>query len=155
MAIGRLDEASEGLLLLTTDGLVSEEVRSKEVEKEYWVQLDGIISQKAIHELEQGPTIKIEGRSHKCLPSKVFKIDTPLHLPKRRKPIRGEHHGPTSWISIIIKEGKFRQVRKMTAAAGFPTLRLIRVRVGNEELGNMEAGECKEVKEFHIKASMD
>lgn len=150
MAIGRLDEASEGLLLLTTDGVISERARSKEIEKEYWVQLDGMISDKAIEQLESGVEIKIEGKSYQTLPAKAKKINEPQQLPIRKKAIRDERHGPTSWISISIREGKFRQIRKMTATVGFPTLRLIRARIGKIHLHSMKAGDCIEVTEFNL-----
>lgn len=130
MAIGRLDEPSEGLLLLTTNGLVSEQIRSNKVEKEYYVQVDGRITQKAIDELKTGVTISVNKQDYKTKIAHVEGIKTPHVLPYRSKRIRDDRHGPTSWVAITIKEGKFRQVRKMCAAVGFPVLRLIRVRVG-------------------------
>ena len=150
MAIGRLDEPSEGLLLLTTDGQMSEKVRSNEVEKEYWVQVDGIINEEAIEIIKKGVEISLEGSNYKTLPAIVESIPQPNPLQERSKQVRDNRHGPTSWISIIIKEGKYRQVRKMTAAVGFPTLRLIRVRIGNEKIGSLKAGEFKEVDDFDL-----
>jgi 23S rRNA pseudouridine2457 synthase len=141
MAIGRLDEESEGLLLLTTDGQFSELVRSREVEKEYYVMVDGLITDAAIESLRDGVEIGIRNVKYMTLPCKVIKLDPPPVFPPRSKRIRDDRHGPTSWISITLKEGKYRQIRKMTAAAGFPTLRLIRVRVGNILLGNLPSGE--------------
>lgn len=140
MAIGRLDQDSEGLLLLTTNGKVSAAVRSKKVEKEYWVQVDGLIEQKAIETMRTGVEIGIHGKKYMTLPCQVESL-TPPDFPQRDKKIRDERHGPTSWISVTINEGKFRQVRKMTAAVGFPTLRLVRVRIGNEYLAQMKPGE--------------
>lgn len=151
MAIGRLDEDSEGLLLLTTCGKVSEEVRSKSVEKEYYVQVDGIITQEAIEKLRSGVEIVVEGNRHICLPCNIFNLQEQPDLPERSKKIRDARHGPTSWVSITITEGKFRQVKKMTAAVGFPTLRLVRVRIGKETLGAMKPGEVLPVKEFNLK----
>jgi 23S rRNA pseudouridine2457 synthase len=148
MAIGRLDEDSEGLLLLTTDGMVSEMVRSKTVEKEYYAQVDGIITQAAIEELKKGVEIGFKGiryTTKNCEASILTQL--PDCIGEGRK-IRDERHGPTSWISITLTEGKFRQVRKMTAAVGFPTLRLVRIRVGNIHLQNLKAGEVIEVKIF-------
>ncbi len=104
MAVGRLDENSEGLLLLTTDGLESERVRSKEVEKEYWVQLDGEITEEAIKKLNSSVEISIEGKAYNTIPGKVKRIDVPKDLPFRSKKIRDEKHGPTSWISVTIVE---------------------------------------------------
>lgn len=143
MAIGRLDEPSEGLLLLTTDGKVSEHIRSSKVEKEYYAQVDGIISDEAIQKLQKGVEISTESGKYITKNCTVKKIDTPI-LPERAKKIRDERHGPTAWISITLTEGKFRQVRKMTAVVGFPTLRLVRVRIGNIYINNMQAGEVIE-----------
>lgn len=146
MAIGRLDEDSEGLLLLTTDGMMSEIVRSKKVEKEYYAQVDGIITLKAIQQLASGVEIGLpKGRRYKTQPCKAHIITELPDFPERGKKIRDERHGPTSWVSITLTEGKFRQVRKMTSAVGFPTLRLIRVRIGNTHLDKLKAGEVKEV----------
>ena len=147
MAIGRLDENSEGLLLLTTDGKVSEQIRSKKVEKEYYVQVDGIISNAAIEQLQLGIEIGVEGVKYKTKPCKAFHVKSIDHLPIVERRVRDERHGPTSWLGIIIKEGKFRQVRKMTAAVGFPTLRLVRVRVGAIQL-EIESGQVKELLEI-------
>jgi len=144
MAIGRLDVTSEGLLLLTTDGKVSEYIRSKKVEKEYYVQVDGIITPKKIEELKNGIEISIEGEKYTTKPCKATIISTP-DFPNRTQKIRDERHGPTSWVSIIINEGKFRQVRKMTAAVNLPTLRLIRVRIGSVLIKGISLGEVKEV----------
>ena len=147
MAIGRLDVPSEGLLLLTTDGKVSAETRSLKYEKEYYVQVDGVITKEAIEKLKTGVEIGIKGEKYITKPGKAFSIEDP-QFPLRSMKIRDERHGPTSWVSIIIREGKFRQVRKMTAAVGFPTLRLVRVRIGEIELGNLEIEGVKEVPNF-------
>ena len=144
MAIGRLDVPSEGLLLLTTDGKVSAEIRSNKFEKEYYVQVDGLITEKEIIQLRNGVEIGFNGKKYITKPGKAFIIEDPK-FPLRSMKIRDERHGPTSWVSIIIREGKFRQVRKMTAAVGMPTLRLIRVRIGEIELGNLENSDVKEV----------
>jgi 23S rRNA pseudouridine2457 synthase len=143
MAIGRLDEKSEGLLLLTTDGKTSNYICSNKIEKEYYAQLDGKITEEEIEQLKQGVEIGFEGKKYMTQPCKVKLIDTPNFSERSRK-IRDERHGPTSWISITLREGKFRQVRKMTSAIGFPTLRLVRIRIGNLFLNDMEVGEVKE-----------
>ncbi len=150
MAIGRLDEDSEGLLLLTTDGKMSEIVRSKKVEKEYYVQVDGIINEEAIEKIQNGVEIGFEGIKYSTKPCKAFIVNEIPNFGERGKKIRDERHGPTSWASIVVTEGKFRQVRKMTAAVGFPTLRLVRVRIGNVHLNNIQAGEVLEVATFKI-----
>jgi 23S rRNA pseudouridine2457 synthase len=148
MAIGRLDEDSEGLLLLTTNGKVSEQIRSKKVEKEYWVQVDGIIAEEDIEKLKKGLEISIHGKKYQTLPCVVSLLKSAPEIEPRAKRIRGDHHGPTSWLIITIREGKFRQVRKMTAAVGFPTLRLIRVRIGNIFLNDLPLGGVIEVDQF-------
>ena len=148
MAIGRLDEDSEGLLFLTTDGKISELVRSKIVEKEYYAQVDGVITKKAVDRMSAGVEIGINGKKYLTKACKVFNLHPSPIFSERSKKIRDERHGPTSWVSITLTEGKFRQVRKMTASVGFPTLRLIRVRIGNIELGEMKAGEVKEVDQL-------
>ena len=148
MAIGRLDEDSEGLLLLTTDGKMSEIVRSKKVDKEYYVQVDGIITQEAINKIKKGVEIGFNGTKYITKPCESFIINKIPAFGARGKKIRDERHGPTSWASIIVNEGKFRQVRKMTAAVGFPTLRLVRVRIGNVHLNDLQAGEVVEVESF-------
>jgi len=148
MAIGRLDEDSEGLLLLTTDGMMSELVRSKKVEKEYYVQVDGVINQEAIEKLKNGVEIGINGKKYITRKCQASILECIPSLGDRGKKIRDERHGQTCWLTITISEGKFRQVRKMTAAVGFPTLRLVRVRVGNFFLNDLKAGEVKEVTDF-------
>lgn len=150
MAIGRLDEDSEGLLLLTTDGKVSELVRSKKVDKEYYVQVDGIITQEAIDQIKKGVEIGFNGTKYITKPCESFLVKEVPVFGTRGKKIRDERHGPTSWASITVNEGKFRQVRKMTAAVGFPTLRLIRVRIGNVHLNDLQAGEVLPVTKFQL-----
>ncbi len=145
MAIGRLDEKSEGLLLLTTNGKTSNYICSGAIEKEYYAQVDGDITMEAIKLLKQGVEIGIEGKKYTTAPCKAFKLQTTPELPQRGKKIRDNRHGPTSWVSITLKEGKFRQVRKMTYAVGFPTLRLVRVRIGEIYLDKMQTGEVKEI----------
>lgn len=147
MAIGRLDEDSEGLLLLTTDGMMSEIVRGKKVEKEYYVLVDGIITPEAAAHLERGVAIGFKGIRYVTRPCKAKLIEVP-GLAYRK--VRDERHGPTSWVSITVTEGKFRQVRKMTAAIGFPTLRLVRVRVGNITLGEMQPGDVLELESIQV-----
>jgi len=149
MAIGRLDEKSEGLLLLTTDGKISEFIRSNQVEKEYYVQVDGKISSTEIGQIKNGVNIKVEGKVYQTKPCKAFILKSDPKFPEREKKIRDKRHGPTSWVSIIITEGKFRQVRKMTAVIGFPTLRLVRVRIGKIKLCEMKAGVVIKVDNFN------
>jgi|AntRauTorckE6833_2_1112554.scaffolds.fasta_scaffold01748_6 23S rRNA pseudouridine2457 synthase len=148
MPVGRLDEQSEGLLLLTTDGKTSEQVRSKKVEKEYYAQVDGEITTEAVAQLKSGVEISIYGKKYMTLPCRAVRLPAPPGFEPRKKSIRSDRHGPTSWLSVTITEGKFRQVRKMTAAAGYPTLRLVRVRIGHITLSNMPPGAITEVESF-------
>jgi 23S rRNA pseudouridine2457 synthase len=141
MAIGRLDHDSEGLLLLTTDGMMSYKVRSKGIEKEYYVQVDGEITSEAMSRLQNGVEISVNGAKYLTLPCKAFKLDNEPQLPTRGRKIRDPRHGPTSWVSITLCEGKNRQIRKMTAAVGFATLRLVRVRIGDIHIESLIAGE--------------
>lgn len=148
MAIGRLDVKSEGLLLLTTNGKVSDYITTRgKIEKEYYVQVNGKITEEEIERLQNGVEIGFEGKRYTTKPCKVKAIETPNFKPRSKK-IRDDKHGLTSWISITLTEGKFRQVRKMTAAVGHPTLRLVRVRIGTILLGNLEVGKVKEVEKL-------
>jgi len=146
MPIGRLDEKSEGLLLLTTDGKLSDTINRTGIEKEYYAQLDGEITTDAIQQLRNGVEIGFEGKKYLTKPCKATELLTPTYLPKANKKIRIDRHRPSSWICITLTEGKFRQVRKMTAAVGFPTLRLIRVRVGHITLENLAPSDVEQIK---------
>ncbi|MDO7845721.1 pseudouridine synthase [Hymenobacter sp. M29] len=150
MAIGRLDEDSEGLLLLTTDGRMSELVRSRKIEKEYYAQVDGLVTDAALTQMQTGVEIGIHGVKYLTNPCAARRLDSAPAFPPRTRKIRDDRHGPTSWVSITLTEGKFRQVRKMTAAVGFPTLRLVRVRVGDIWLSDLAAGEVREVPDFGL-----
>ena len=150
MAIGRLDAKSEGLLLLTTDGKLSDYICSSKVDKEYFVQVDGTISEEAIENLIKGVEIGFEGKRYTTKPCKVKQLLEVPSFENRSKKIRDERHGATSWISVVINEGKFRQVRKMTAAVGFPTLRLVRVRIGNILLEGLKLGEVIEKNKLSV-----
>lgn len=149
MAIGRLDEKSEGLLLLTTDGKLSDYINSSKVEKEYYVQVDGLITDNAIHQLCNGVSINIKGEFYTTKPCKVKRIDAINNFPIGYRKIRDERHGPTSWISVTLNEGKFRQIRKMTSKVNFPTLRLVRVRIGSILL-DLDCGNATEVTTFDV-----
>ena len=148
MPVGRLDEQSEGLLLLTTDGKLCDDLRAKDKEKEYYAQVDGLIDEEALEKLRTGVEIGIRGVKYMTLPCKARLLEEDPGFPPRTKKIRDDRHGPTCWVSITLTEGKNRQIRKMTAAAGFPTLRLFRVRVDQVWLGNLKPGEVREVAEF-------
>jgi 23S rRNA pseudouridine2457 synthase len=146
-AVGRLDYDSEGLLILTNDAELNHRLLNpnhKHV-REYWAQVEGSITQQALNELSKGVTISIDGKPHKTLPAmaKAFTIE-PL-VAERNPPIRFRKNIPTSWISLALTEGKNRQVRRMTAKVGFPTLRLIRHRIENITLQQMQPGELKQL----------
>ncbi len=143
--IGRLDEDSEGLLLLSNDPQQNQRWLSAAIEKEYWVQVEGIPTQEALAKLQRGVTIQAKGKAIRTAPAFACQISPP-NLPPRIPPIRYRKSVPDSWISLVIREGKNRQVRKMTAAVGFPTLRLLRWRIGPWTLEGMQPGEVREVK---------
>jgi len=140
---GRLDHDSEGLLLLTDDGVLQNKIThpKNKMAKTYWAQLDNEITDKAIQQLTEGVKLK-DGLTR---PAIVKRINEPEQLWQREPPIRVRKNIPTSWIELTIKEGRNRQVRRMTATVGFPTLRLIRCRIGEWELGELQPGEYKEV----------
>lgn len=143
--VGRLDYDSEGLLLLTNDKGVNAALLqpSTRREKSYLVQLEGEITPDAISKLEKGVDISINSKIHHTLPAKVISLSKAPALPERNPPIRFRKNIPTSWISLSISEGKNRQVRKMTAAVGFPTLRLVRYSIGGLNIEGWHPGELR------------
>ena len=145
MPVGRLDEKSEGLLLLTTDGELSYQINNSGVEKEYLAQLDGSITDEAIERLCNGVDIGLNGVIYRTKPCMAKILEQAPKLPAASIKLRIGRHRPSSWISIILTEGKFRQVRKMTAAVGFPTLRLVRNRIGNIHLNEMSPGQIESI----------
>ena len=138
-AAGRLDRDSEGLVVLTDDGKLQHAITDPKhkMEKTYWVQVDGEISDSAIQQLQNGVHLK-DGLT---LPAKAKRIEQPEDLWERIPPIRVRKNIPTSWIALTIREGKNRQVKRMTAAVNYPTLRLIRSRVGPWEIGSLNPGQ--------------
>ncbi len=140
--IGRLDYDSEGLLLLTNDKSLNSKLLnpSNAHDREYWVQVEGEITEEALQQLSSGISIHVDGKQYQTLPAKALSIPVEPPLPPRNPPIRYRKNIPTSWISITLQEGKNRQVRRMTAAVGFPTLRLVRWRIGKLTLGEMNPG---------------
>jgi 23S rRNA pseudouridine2457 synthase len=139
-AAGRLDRDSEGLLLLTDDGKLQQRISDPrfKLEKSYLVQVEGAISASALQALRQGLMLK-DGPT---LPARAEAIDAPM-LWQRQPPIRVRLSVADSWLRLGISEGRNRQVRRMTAATGFPTLRLVRERIGPWELGNLQPGEYR------------
>ncbi len=140
---GRLDRDSEGLLILTDDGKLQARISHPrhKMEKCYWVQVEGIPNETALQQLREGVTLK----DGKTAPATAERIDAPDLWP-RTPPIRERKSVPDSWIELRIREGKNRQVRRMTAAVGYPTLRLIRVAIGNWALGDLQPGEWQRVE---------
>ncbi len=138
-AAGRLDRDSEGLVILTDDGKLQHKITDpkNKMQKTYWVQVEGEISDDAIKQIKNGLTLN-DGLTK---PAKAKKIQEPENLWPRVPPIRERKHIPTSWIELSITEGRNRQVRRMTAATGFPTLRLIRYSVGEWTIDNITNGD--------------
>jgi len=146
--VGRLDMDSEGLLLLTNDKSLTDYLLNpkNKHDKEYYVQVEGIPTEEALEKIRKG--VVIEGK--KTLPAKAKLISDP-NFPPRIPPIRQRKTIPTGWISLTITEGRNRQVRKMTAAVGFPTLRLVRIRIKNLLIDNLKSGEVRTLTEQEIK----
>jgi len=144
--IGRLDADSEGLLLLSNDKMLTNRLLSPKYQhkRTYLVQVDNDITEEACKKLEKGVEVSIDGSSYKTLPCEVVKTDMPDNLPERNPPVRFRKAIPTSWIKMTLTEGKNRQVRKMTAAVGFPTLRLIRISIEDIKLEKMLPGDVRE-----------
>ena len=138
---GRLDTDSEGLLLLTDDGLLQARISSPKfkLSKTYWAQVDGAISDEALAQLRQGVQLN-DGLTR---PARAERMAEPELWP-RHPPVRFRKEIPTSWLALTISEGRNRQVRRMTAAVGFPTLRLIRVRIGDWSVEGLAPGEWRE-----------
>ena len=139
---GRLDYDSEGLVILTDSGPLQYSVTDphNKLPKTYWVQVEGIPEEDALAKLAEGILLK-DGLT---LPSQVRRMDEPNELWPRNPPIRFRKEVPTSWLELTIFEGRKRQVRRMTAAVGTPTLRLVRVSVGTWKLGRLKPGEWRE-----------
>jgi 23S rRNA pseudouridine2457 synthase len=149
---GRLDSDSEGLLILTSDGRIQARLTQpkKQVWKQYWVQVEGLPESQALERLRRGLLLK-DGPT---LPARV-EIISPPPVWDRSPPIRYRANIPTTWLNIQIQEGRNRQIRRMTACVGHPTLRLVRHRVGDFELGLLQPGEYRFVsvpREFTLKS---
>lgn len=142
-AAGRLDRDSEGLLVLTDDGRLQARIANPKhkMAKTYWVQVEGIPSEAALQALREGVELK-DGRTR---PAQVRRIDEPPELWPRNPPVRFRKTVPDCWLELTIREGRNRQVRRMTAAVGHPTLRLIRCRVGAWTIDGLAPGEWREV----------
>ncbi len=138
---GRLDRDSEGLLLLTNDGGLQARIADPKhkLAKTYWVQVEGDPSEAQLQQLRDG----VQLNDGPTLPAEARFLDTP-ELWERNPPVRFRKSIPTAWLELVIREGRNRQVRRMTAAVGLPTLRLVRVRIGPWSLDGLQPGEWKE-----------
>ncbi|WP_341922986.1 pseudouridine synthase [Polaromonas sp. YR568] len=141
---GRLDADSEGLLLLTDNGRLQARISDPrfKMEKTYWVQVEGVPDEAALQALRAGVQLK-DGLT---LPAKARLLAPPPEVWEREPPIRTRQAIPTAWIELVIREGRNRQVRRMTAATGFPTLRLIRAAIGPYTLDGLAPGSWRELK---------
>jgi 23S rRNA pseudouridine2457 synthase len=144
-ALGRLDDNSEGLLLLTNDKKVNRLLMNPENKHErvYWVQVHGEVKQNTLEQLENGVDINLDKTIYKTLPCEAKIIDTPALLPARKHPV-GTHF-KTTWLELKLIEGKFHQIRKMTDKVGHQTMRLIRVSIEDISLHNWLPGSVKEI----------
>ncbi len=147
--VGRLDRDSEGLMLLTNNGQVQHRLTDPRFQhpRTYWVQVERIPSPEALQQLRQG--VEIQG--YRTRPAKVQLFAAEPDLPPRDPPIRFRKNVPTAWLEMTLTEGKNRQVRRMTAAVGFPTLRLVRVAIGQLRLQDLAPGQWRELTSTEIK----
>jgi 23S rRNA pseudouridine2457 synthase len=147
--VGRLDYDSEGLLLLTDDKPLTHLLLDPSFghPRTYYVQVEGAVTNEAIHQLENGVTITIDGKAYRTKKAKAELMTTPPEVNERDPPIRFRKNIPTSWIQLTLTEGKNRQVRRMTAAVGYPTLRLIRYSIGKITLEGLAPGQFKVMDE--------
>jgi 23S rRNA pseudouridine2457 synthase len=145
---GRLDKDSEGLLLLTDDGPLIEKLLNPKNEKQktYWALVERVPTEEELQKFRKG--LKIE--DYQTLPAEISILEPQPEVPPRHPPVRFRKTVIDVWVEIKITEGKNRQVRKMTAAIGHPTLRLIRKKIGNLELGDLKPGEWKEISKEEI-----
>ncbi len=150
--VGRLDADSEGLLLLTNDKSLNNQLLNPGFKhwRTYLVQVDNQLTAEAAEKLEKGVVIKINKKEYRTLPARARLIGEPEGLPDRNPPVRFRKEIPTSWLELSLQEGKNRQVRRMTAAVGFPTLRLIRARIENLSLDGMQPGDVRELPQDTI-----
>jgi 23S rRNA pseudouridine2457 synthase len=141
--VGRLDRDSEGLMLLTNNGRVQHRLSDPRFEhpRTYWVQVERIPDEQALQQLRQGVVIQ----HYRTRPAQVRLLEIEPDLPPRDPPIRFRKNVPTAWLELTLTEGKNRQVRRMTAAVGFPTLRLVRVAIGDLQLAGLEPGRWREL----------
>lgn len=145
--VGRLDADSEGLLLLTNDKQLNHRLLNPKFrhKRTYYVQVEGALTDEACWRLAQGVPISVNGKPYHTLPADARPLPSEPDLPARHPPIRYRASIPTAWVAISLHEGKNRQVRKMTAAVGFPTLRLVRWAIENLTAAGMSPGDVREL----------
>jgi 23S rRNA pseudouridine2457 synthase len=141
--VGRLDYDSEGLLILTNDAALNKQLLhpAHAHEREYYAQVEGLITETALAQLRKGVTIQVDGKPYHTKPCRAALCPAHPELPVRNPPIRYRIHIPDSWVRLTLTEGKNRQVRKMLAAAGFPVLRLVRFRIAGITAAGMQPGD--------------
>ena len=147
--VGRLDKDSEGLLLLTDDKSLNHQLLNPRFahQRTYYVQVEGIPTPEALAQLQAGVTIQVDGKAYRTKPAVAKLLEDPPILPDRDPPIRYRASIPDRWLALTLIEGKNRQVRKMTAAVGFPTLRLVRFSMEKITLDGMGVGEVRELSQ--------
>ena len=150
--VGRLDYDSEGLLILTNDKQLNNRLLNPLFahEREYWVQVDGAATQEAVAQLQKGVSINIDGKQYRTKPCKASLFEAPPIVPERNPPIRFRKEIPAPWLRLQLKEGKNRQVRRMTAVVGFPTLRLIRYRIEKLTIDYLQPGEMMKMEQKEL-----
>lgn len=151
---GRLDFDSEGLIVLSSDKQLAHQLTDPRFahERTYFVQVEGLISDEALRKLSSGIDIRIDGKLHRTKPVRAERLLQEPKLPPRVPPIRFRKSVPDSWLSLTLTEGRNRQVRRMTAAAGFPTLRLVRYAIGRVTIEGMKPGDFIEADARTIQA---
>jgi len=149
-AAGRLDQDSEGLMILTSDGSLAHRITDPKhkLSKVYWAQVERVPDEQALARLAEG--VLLSGT--RTRPAEVRLLDGEPTLPERPVPIRFRKNVPTAWLELTLHEGMNRQVRRMTAAVGHPTLRLVRIAIGPVQLGDLKPGEWRDLTEFELKA---
>jgi len=153
--VGRLDADSEGLLLLTSDRTLNHRLLNPRFrhQRTYYVQVDGAVNEEACRQLSAGVTITVDGKRYDTLPARAMPIAEPP-LPPRNPPVRFRASIPTSWLAITLHEGKNRQVRKMTAAVGFPTLRLVRWAIESLTAEGLQPGDVRELTSHELRQGL-